>query len=334
MQKKVIFLLILTTLFFVVGCKSTPEPEVEPTPAPVEEVVPVEPTPGVTKPDLSEENAALSAQVSDAKAKAIAAGVKDSFNAEFESISAAYDEAKKAYDAGGDQEVFNARAKETLELYKALEMASSSKSMKKAIDELDFAKFDEAKYVAGSTSLDKVASLFAEKASSQEILAAAEDAYNNMYAVYAAGYVSICEAKITSIEDVKKQADELKAAKGDKDGYAAALAMYNIAKDNFAAKEYDAAYKGLETTLVAFTGVYETVVEKRKKAEEAIARAKEKTGVIHQFAEEADEIAPLPPTAAEEFVEEVVETVVEEVTEAGETAAEIIEETVQEVDAK
>ncbi|NLL99875.1 MAG: hypothetical protein GX220_00240 [Treponema sp.] len=303
--KKVLFSLVCVLLIFTFGCKSTPEPEPPvPVEEPKEEPV-VEPVVEPGKADLSNENAQLVNQIANAKEKAISVGAKDAFATEFDYVSSAYDKAKKEYDAGGDQEVFNAKAKETLQLYQALELATYSKNMKASIETMDFAKYDEAKYTSGKANLDKVSKLFADKASGAEIFATAQASYNDMKAVYKAGYTAICDAKKVNIADVKKQADDIKASRGDKEGYAQALTLYEVANANFAAEKYEEAYKGYETTLVAFTGVYETVVEKRRLAEEAIARAKEKANKVHQYAQEADVIAPLPNKPEDEIIEAV-----------------------------
>lgn len=369
-QKKVVFLLsiILVFAFLILGCKSTPEPEspppvsdpvieVKPEPIVPAEPEPVpEPEPEPVKPDFSNENAELVTQIKDAKQKADEVGAKDAFTKEYESLTASYEEAKKTYDAGGDSEAFNINAKETLLKYQALEKATLAKNYKAKIDSLDFAKYNTEKYASGESNLNKVSSLFEQNASATEIFAASESAYNDLYTVYKDGYTEICNAKKLAIADVKKQADELKANKGDKEGYSAATSLYNAAETDFSKELYESAFKGYESTFVAFSGVYERVLEKRKKAEEAIARAKEKTQKIHQFAQEADTIAPLPgideesepaetPSEAATSTDSVdtalktVDATVQEVVKDSleliiETTTEAVEEAVEEVNAK
>ena len=183
-------------------------------------------------------------------------------------VKAHQETAKKTYDAGGDSEAFNINAKETLLKYQALEKATLAKNYKAKIDSLDFAKYNTEKYASGESNLNKVSSLFEQNASATEIFAASESAYNDLYTVYKDGYTEICNAKKLAIADVKKQADELKANKGDKEGYSAATSLYNAAETDFSKELYESAFKGYESTFVAFSGVYERVLEKRKKAEE------------------------------------------------------------------
>ncbi len=292
----VVFLCLAAVLFF--SCKSTPEPE-EPKPAPVTPAQPVkepEKAPETPKVDLSEENAALASQVSQAKEDAIAAGAKDFYASELDAISAQYDEAKKAYDAGGDQTAFNTAAKEALDKYNALALASKAQNMLLDIEKNDFSKYSESKYNSGKNSLAKLKELLASGAGSAEVLACAQSAYDDIFAVYAAGYAALVAEKKSAYSEAKKKADDLKAAKADKEGYAQAVEQHAASERDFLAGKFLSAYEGYTASVISMTGVYERVLEKRKKAEEAIAKAKEKATKIEKFAVEADEIAPLPDT--------------------------------------
>lgn len=323
LRKKIIIIMLCVFTIFIMSCGSTPEPETlppapaaEPTPAPEPEPTPVEP-----KVDLTQVNSDLAEQVSKAREKAISVGVQKEMPTEFESVDKSYNEAKSAYDAGGDQQVFNDKAKETLDFYKALELTTYAQTLKNRIDELDFAKYNEEKYASGVSTLAKTKELFVAKATVKETLDSAQSAYNDLFVVFAAGYSAISSDKKTSISEVKEQADSIKASKADKEGYAGAMKFYEDAEKEFTSENYEIAYENYTKALESMTKVYERVFEKRKNAEEAIARAKERMDKTHQFAAAADEIAPLPEEPAEEVIEvqptdESVPTATEETSEA------------------
>jgi hypothetical protein len=299
-----VLLCLAAVLFF--SCKSTPEPE-EPKPAPVTPAQPEkqpEKIPETPKVDLSEENAALAAQVSQAKEDAIAAGAKDFYASELDSVSAAYDAAKKAYDEGGDQSVFNTAAKDALDKYNAISLASKAQNMLADIEKNDFAKYSEGKYNSGKDSLAKVKELLASGASGSEILASAQSAYDDIFAVYSAGYAAWIAEKKSAYSEAKKKADDLKASKADKEGYAQAVEQHTASERDFLQGKFFSAYQGYTASVISMNAVYERVLEKRRKAEEAIAKAKEKATKIEQFAAEADEIAPLPDTPENQEVPE------------------------------
>lgn len=98
-------------------------------------------------------------------------------------------------------------------------------------------------------------------------------------------------------DQVKRQAEDLKAQVAVKDDYAAALDTYQKAISAMAAGDFESAAMGFSESAVAFESVRQAAAEKRARAEEAMKSAADATDSSLKKAQEADGSVVSQPAA-------------------------------------
>ncbi|MBP7480274.1 MAG: hypothetical protein KA785_07480 [Spirochaetaceae bacterium] len=308
---KVCFFVLVALVVF--SCKTTPEEEPvqeqPPVEAPAEEKPvekPVEPV--VEKPvevpvkeDKSSQITELGSAIEKARQKAIESGAQSYLPEILSALDAQYADALKFAETSSDQDEVLARGKPLLDYYEALENACISLTLKARIEGFSFQSYDMPNYELGVESLSKAESLYTDGSGSSAVKEQTVLSHTAFQAVMDAAFMTLAQEKRQDAVSVRADADAIKAGAADKPGYNSAMLKFTSAETKMAEKSYENAYNLYVDSHNALLEIYERVLQKRKAAEEAIARAKSKTEAVDRYALEADTIAPLPAedTAAE-----------------------------------
>lgn len=295
-------LFILT--LFVAGCKSSPEePKVETPPvtetkkdvppAPAEEKVePVIDKAAEKEAALRAENDKLIKEAYDARERAIKAGADKSLSNEFGVVDVTSREAQVVYENGGDPAVFNKAVKDNIYRYKALERAGEGYTALRKIEDNKLQSYATKEYENGIRDTKAAEKLFNSGASGQELYEVVERGTSAFETVVQKAYTEKSEKLRDEVLVLKEKADKVKANVADKDGYNTAIAFYTRANQDLLEGKSEEAYQKFVQCEALVKGVYEKVLEKRSKAEEAIARAKKRLTDANSVAEKADTIVP------------------------------------------
>ncbi|MCR4790213.1 MAG: hypothetical protein K5839_03955 [Treponemataceae bacterium] len=201
----------------------------------------------------------------------------------------------------------------------AIELARKNKTR---IEGMELSEYDTASFEAGNSALSEFDALD-ENASAKTKLEIAKKARDNYQKVLDAAFMSKASEKKGEVENIRKDCLSIKADRADKKRFDATQLTYITAEDAFATKQYEKAYDAYSRSLVTFTEIFQTVSEKKRLADEAMERAKNKTAEVEEVALQADEISPLPEGAIPEEEEETAEESAEEtVTETAPEAEE------------
>ena len=353
MSKKVlvIFSLLLSFSLVFFGCKSKPEAEEE---NPVEEVAPET----MSEEEMLTTARYNIEQAEKLKAEIDESGYSDLDAENYKSAGEALTQAKNALgdQEGSEKDAMTAyqKSSESVELYKkvsvkvkakqeeerlakeaeekarkeAEEKAQKEATAKQALKDAQASKskiekenlieFDSESYEKGNALLEEAEKLAESGASSDEILAKANEANDAYRVLLNKAYEQKAGESKNATDVARKQCLEIKADRADKKNFDAAQLEYISAEDAYAQKDYEKAYGFYQKALPSFNKIYEVVKEKKARADQAIERAKNKSAESEQFAEQADEIAPLPEDA-EGFEPEELPT--EEASSADEVAS-------------
>ncbi len=247
---------------------------------------------------LAEQNELLKVDIEDARARAIAAGAEEYFPNELTVVDVASTEAHVVYEEGGDEKAFNKAATDILDQYRALEQSSIAASTRDRIDELDFVGYDPASYDAGEVALAKATELFNSGADGKTYYDESKKAADAYLLVLNKGFSTLANEERGKFLEVKAQADGIKAGVADKDNYSAAVVFFTQGDNDLKSNNPENALENFRIARTNMTNVYETVVEKRMLAEEAIERAKQRTAQAEEVAVAADAIVPLADVEA------------------------------------
>ena len=338
MSKKIatVLTLLLSLCLIFYGCKSKPEVEDE---SPVEEV----------SPSMSEDEMLVTARYNIEQAEKFKSEIDESgYDYDVQSYQNALDALQQAKNALGNDEnppdaiVAYEKSAEASKLFEDLakkiraqkeadeeaarlaqlekekaqaaqQALKDAEDRKTKIENENLVEFDSESYEKGNALLEEAQKLAENGATSDEILAKAKEANDAYIAVLNAAYEQKARDCKVSVDEARNKCLEIKADRADKKNFDAAQLQYISAEDAFVQKDYEKSYAFYEKALPAFTKIYEVVKEKKSRADAAIERAKNKSAESEQFAQEADEIAPLPEDAegfeSEDFESETVEVV-------------------------
>ncbi len=261
--------------------------------------------------DLATQNEQLKLDIEGARERAVAAGAEHYFPVELDVVDVVSSEAHVVYEEGGDEKEFNKAATDILNQYRALEQSAIAATSRDRIDALGFVDYDPASYEAGGLALDKATDLFNSGADGKEYYDAAKEAADAYLLVLNTAFASLANEERNKFLAIKAQADQIKAGVADKDNYSAAVVFFTQGDNDLKTNNAESAYENFKIALTDMTFVYETVVEKRMLAEEAIERAKQRTAQAEEVAVAADSIVPLADV-------EALDAESEEVNEGGE----------------
>ena len=283
MKKHLIALFSAASLFAFISCGSTPtaEPQVDVTPAPVEEPKP-EPTPEPVAEDFSSANQALLSQADAARQKAIDAGAEKYFPEVLASDDKFYEEVKAEVAANPSAD-HSEKIKEVIKRYDALATASLAKELKAKADEMGLSDATAEKALADFEASDN----------GTDMKTNADKALSAYSALMAEHLLSLAKSEREAALAAKKNADSVKAGVAKKAEYTAASNTFKKADSSFVTKDIEGAYKGYNSAKNTFTALFNEISEKRAAAQAAIERAKKRVAEAETYTVEADSIAPL-----------------------------------------
>jgi len=166
------------------------------------------------------------------------------------------------------------------------------------IEGFSFQSYDMKNYNLGVDSLNNAEKTYVDGGESYLVKDEAQKAYTAFATVLDTAFMSLAQAKRKEVVAVRADADAIKAGAADKSGYNSAMLKFSSAETKMTEKDYEGAYNLYVDSHNALLEIYERVLQKRKAAEEAIARVKSKTEAVDRYALEADAIAPLPSQEA------------------------------------
>jgi len=299
-----VFFCIIAALI-VFSCKSAPKEE------PVEEKAPAE-APAVEKPqekpaepvvskpveepvkeDKTSQIIDLGDSIEKARQRAIESGAQSYVPEVLSDLDVQYENAKKMFETSADQDAVLAEGQKLLDYYEALDKACQAITLQSRIEGFSFQSYDVNNYNLGIESLAKAQNLYVQGSGSALVKEQSVQSYTAFKAVIDAAFMSLSQGKRADALAVRADADAIKAGAADKSGYNSAMLKFTSAETKMADKDYEGAYNLYVDSHNALLEIYERVLQKRKTAEEAIAKAKSKTEAVDRYALEADAIAPL-----------------------------------------
>ena len=176
----------------------------------------------------------------------------------------------------------------------SVEEYEKAKALKKRIDELGFALYDQTSYDAGNKSLSDFENLKdSGNASGAELLNLSKDAYGKFANVLNKAYKQLAKEARTKAFVAKKDADSVKAGAAAKADYNKAADEFKAGDTNYSMQNCESAYGHYVTSESLFKSVFNTVSERRAAAQKAIDEAKAKVEAAQQYALNADQEKPL-----------------------------------------
>lgn len=330
-----VFVCLLCILF--AACKSAPQEPAAEAPAvePVVEDVPVAEEP--VQEDYTAQKDELQQKIKDARQKALDAGAADVFAGNF---SGADEAAAKfsADDESIDFETYKANVKKALDLYKAYEKAALAYKAYTKILQFEFENNDPENFEKGQALYAEFAELADANEDPSLMLGKAEGALAAYTAVLDSSFKKLADSEREKCVVVKRDADSIKASVAEKKAYETAEKQLTDGDAAYSRMSWEKSYNSYKDAAAGFADVYKVVSEKRAYAAEQIEKARKRTEEVAAFAEQADEIAPLPESDEEDSEDEELEeeAAVEEVPAEAEETAETVdtEGTVEETPAE
>lgn len=309
MKKVLLTLLSISTVFFFISCGSKPAPEEEQVEAPVvEKTEPVVEDVSVeeSEDDTADDEAAyaaLLAQIDAARNAALEAGADEKCPDLLKQVDDLY-ESLKGENLKDNAEMLMAR-------YNLLANYLKAKDAKDEIDENGFAFYAQKNYDDGLADLEKVSgALESADAIDGSVSSAAERAYANFNTVLTVAYKRIAKAERDAAYEAKKLADSVKAGVSQKERYKEAADDFQLGDSLYSMQNPKKALDKYTSAKDKFTSLYNEVSEKRAAAQAAIEEAKKRVAESAEYAEEADNKAPI--TEAVEGIEDEDTVLLEE----------------------
>lgn len=309
MKKVLLTLLSISTVFFFISCGSKPAPEEEQVEAPVvEKTEPVVEDVSVeeSEDDTADDEAAyaaLLAQIDAARNAALEAGADEKCPDLLKQVDDLY-ESLKGENLKDNAEMLMAR-------YNLLANYLKAKDAKDEIDENGFAFYAQKNYDDGLADLEKVSGVLeGADAIDGSVSSAAERAYANFNTVLTVAYKRIAKAERDAAYEAKKLADSVKAGVSQKERYKEAADDFQLGDSLYSMQNPKKALDKYTSAKDKFTSLYNEVSEKRAAAQAAIEEAKKRVAESAEYAEEADNKAPI--TEAVEGIEDEDTVLLEE----------------------
>ena len=309
MKKVLLTLLSISTVFFFISCGSKPAPEEEQVEAPVvEKTEPVVEDVSVeeSEDDTADDEAAyaaLLAQIDAARNAALEAGADEKCPDLLKQVDDLY-ESLKGENLKDNAEMLMAR-------YNLLANYLKAKDAKDEIDENGFAFYAQKNYDDGLADLEKVSgALESADVIDGSVSSAAERAYANFNTVLTVAYKRIAKEERDAAYEAKKLADSVKAGVSQKERYKEAADDFQMGDSLYSMQNPKKALDKYTSAKDKFTSLYNEVSEKRAAAQAAIEEAKKRVAESAEYAEEADNKAPI--TEAVEGIEDEDTVLLEE----------------------
>lgn len=180
---------------------------------------------------------------------------------------------------------------EATQMYKILKNLADSLQAKEELDSLNFPGIDKEKYKKAEELYKAAIENYGSdlKTSLDDALRALA-LYNEMCDV---AYAELVKNAKEAAKEAKDRCDSIKASRSMAKPYNEAVQHYNNGTQSFKEKRNRMAYKEYMASCDLFNSIYKTAQDKRKEAEEALARARAKMRESSSLASEADKASPL-----------------------------------------
>ena len=225
--------------------------------------------------------------------EAVAAGADEYFPEELAYADECAVDAVVYYNEQGTQEELEADVENFTYVYKAFYEASEAANVYIRIVENDFQSYDRNGFAAAEKATDELEDLAYSDADGKALYTKAAEVHAAYNKVVANAFKKKSDAVRSEYLAIKKDADGIKANVADKQGYAGAETRMKNAEAIFARMSYEAAFSEYSAAKEAMSSVYESVLEKRNAAIEALERGRARAEELSILAAQADIIAPL-----------------------------------------
>lgn len=282
------FLGAVAALAVFASCGSTPkapatEVEEPPVEAPVEE--------DSAEQEAAADNFSALEKAEVARQAAVDAGADTVAAEQFAAADALFQSIKVLSESGKDvsKELADVQTRFT-----ALEQYAKALKSKKKIEDNNFVSYDQASYDSGCNSLAELERLFVNPAAtSEDMLAAAKAALGSFDNVLFKAYKALAKDARAAAFSAKKDADGVKAGAAAKAEYTAAVEEFKAGDTSYSMQNPESALSHYTASKAQFESVYAAVSVKREAAQKAMDEAKAKVAESQNYAQAADEKAPL-----------------------------------------
>ena len=317
MKKIIITACAVFLIFSIVSCGSKEAPEPEKTPEPpviekpeekpvVEEKTP-EPEPVVEEVSYKEANDEALAKIDGSRNAAIEAGADTDAQEELAKLDAMYEDLRKRAENNED---ISEESLKLEKLYNALAAYAKAKRAKQKADEAGLAEYAQKDYDEGLAAMEAVS---APDASADFILEKSNEAYVKFNTVCIVGFKALAREARENAMNAKKQAESVKAQIAEKERYTQAAEQFKKGDALYAMQSAEKALNCYLQSEDIFETLWEELFEKRAAVQRAIDEAKKKVAESAEFAQKADEEAPIPENSdLTDYIEDEDATLLEE----------------------
>ncbi len=278
MKKVFLTLLSIFTVLFFISCGSKPAAEETEPEAPIVEEV--------AENDGLDDAASLQEKIENARNEAIAAGAEEKAPEHLQDVDNLY--------ASLNGSVSEEDAEKIIARYNLLTDYIKAKDAKEEIDENGFASYAQNNYDKGLESLTFVEETFSSSSEiNSEVFEKAKDAYSNFNTVLTVAYKKLAKEERSAAYEAKKSADSVKAGVAQKERYGTAAEDFKSGDSLYSMQSPKKALEKYTSAKNEFNALYEEVSEKRAAAQAAIDEAKRRVAEAAEYAEVADEKAPI-----------------------------------------
>ena len=272
MKKVLLSLLSIFTVLFFISCGSKPAPEETEPEAPVLEDV-------AEDSEAVDDITSLQEKIENARKEAIAAGAEEKAPKQLQDVDNLY--------ASLNGSVSEEDAETIIARYNLLTDYIKAKDAKDEIDENGFASYAQNNYDKGVESLAFVEETFASSSElNSDVFDKAKDAYSNFNTVLTIAYKKLAKEE-------RSAAYSVKAGVAQKERYNAAAEDFKTGDSLYSMQSPKKAFEKYRTSKKEFNALYEEVSVKRAAAQAAIDEAKRRVAESAEYAEVADEKAPI-----------------------------------------
>lgn len=285
MKKVILFLLSIFTVLFFISCGSKPAPKETEPEAPVLEDVAVD-SESAEDSESVDDITSLQEKIENARKEAIAAGAEEKAPKQLQDVDNLYASLNGSL-SEEDAETIIAR-------YNLLTDYIKAKDAKDEIDDNGFASYAQNNYDKGVESLAFVEETFASSSElNSDVFDKAKDAYSNFNTVLTIAYKKLAKEERSAAYEAKKTADSVKAGVAQKERYNSAAEDFKTGDSLYSMQSPKNALEKYRTSKNEFNALYEEVSVKRAAAQAAIDEAKRRVAESAEYAEVADEKAPI-----------------------------------------
>lgn len=229
--------------------------------------------------------------ISKARQLALDSGAETKAPDKLEQIDGLYADIKTRAEKGED---IITDGKDVSDRYLALAAYLSAKDAKEKIDGTQMSYLAQSLYDEGCAALADLEDMYAEgESTGSQLLAKATTASTSLNTVLATIYKKLAKQERDAAMEAKKDADSVKAGVAMRDEYNSAVETFKDGDKAYTMQRPDKAYDNYVSAKETFKNLFEEVSAKRAAAQKAIEEAKKRVEESANYAEVADEQAPI-----------------------------------------